>query len=307
MKNTSKTWNGFFHEIQNYDYSESLHEFLDREYNNHICYPPRDLLFNAFKLTPLDKVKVVIIGQDPYHEPGQAMGLSFSVPKGIKVPPSLVNIYKEISNEYKCGMNYENGDLTYLAKQGVFLLNTILTVREGQYADTDIVLPENIRITYKSTDRYDTEQSNDIYKIGSRYVLAHDNVPERYYIVNPNKSMYTFMYNKDGGVWRNRRERDADQYDNLMNNLLRGIMNDETDEYVSKEASNVTIGGVEYDSTKYTYVLSDDIVHTYNWINTTDFAFAATTERHYPFKYLTTVTAIDQTVTQFPAEFNLPE
>ncbi|MCQ2776348.1 MAG: uracil-DNA glycosylase [Bacilli bacterium] len=138
MKNTSKTWNDFFHEIQNYDYSVSLHKFLDSEYNNHICYPPRDLLFNAFRLTPLDKVKVVIIGQDPYHEPGQAMGLSFSVPKGIKVPPSLVNIYKEISNEYNCQMDYDNGDLTYLARQGVLMLNSILSVRAHEALSHDI-------------------------------------------------------------------------------------------------------------------------------------------------------------------------
>ena len=72
------------------------------------------------------------MGQDPYHEPGQAMGLSFSVPKGIRVPPSLVNIYKEIAQEYDCQMNYSSGDLTYLAKQGVLLLNSILSVRAHQ-------------------------------------------------------------------------------------------------------------------------------------------------------------------------------
>ena len=90
------------------------------------------MLFNAFKLTPLEKVRVVIVGQDPYHEPGQAMGLSFSVPKGIKVPPSLINIYKEIAQEYNCRIDYNSGDLTYLAKQGVLLLNSILSVRAHQ-------------------------------------------------------------------------------------------------------------------------------------------------------------------------------
>ena len=75
---------------------------------------------------------MVIVGQDPYHEPGQAMGLSFSVPKGVKVPPSLVNIYKEISEEYNCKMDFSSGDLTYLAKQGVLLLNSILSVRAHQ-------------------------------------------------------------------------------------------------------------------------------------------------------------------------------
>ena len=124
-----KTWNDFFKIVQEKDYSKSLNSFLNKEYGSYVCYPPRNLLFNAFKLTPLSEVKVVIIGQDPYHEPGQAMGLSFSVPKGIQVPPSLINIYKEIQNEFKVKVDFTNGDLTYLAKQGVLLLNSILSVR----------------------------------------------------------------------------------------------------------------------------------------------------------------------------------
>ena len=132
MSFTSKTWNEFFKEIQNEDFCESLNKFLNKEYEEYTCYPPRELLFNAFRLTPLNKVRVVIVGQDPYHEPGQAMGLYFSVPKGIRVPPSLVNIYKEIAQEYNCQMNYSSGDLTYLAKQGVLLLNSILSVRAHQ-------------------------------------------------------------------------------------------------------------------------------------------------------------------------------
>ena len=132
MSFTSKTWNEFFKEIQKEDFCESLNKFLNKEYEEHTCYPPRELLFNAFRLTPLNKVRVVIVGQDPYHEPGQAMGLSFSVPKGIKVPPSLINVYKEIAQEYNCQMNYSSGDLTYLAKQGVLLLNSILSVRAHQ-------------------------------------------------------------------------------------------------------------------------------------------------------------------------------
>ena len=132
MSKEAKTWSEFFKEIQNEDFCEKLNKFLNKEYQEYNCYPPRELLFNAFRLTPLDKVKVVIVGQDPYHEPGQAMGLSFSVPKGIKVPPSLVNIYKEIVDEYQCKMDFSSGDLTYLAKQGVLLLNSILSVRAHQ-------------------------------------------------------------------------------------------------------------------------------------------------------------------------------
>ena len=132
MEKIDKTWNEFYKKLQNEDFCLKLNDFLNKEYRDYTCYPPRELLFNAFRLTPLDKVKVVIVGQDPYHEPGQAMGLSFSVPEGIKVPPSLVNIYKEIAQEYNCKMNYSSGDLTYLANQGVLLLNSILSVRAHQ-------------------------------------------------------------------------------------------------------------------------------------------------------------------------------
>lgn len=132
MNPIAKTWTEFFQSVQDKEYCINLHKFLDREYENNICYPPRKLLFNAFKLTPLDKVKVVIIGQDPYHEPGQAMGLSFSVPETVKVPPSLINIYKEIADEYDTTIDMSSGDLTFLAKQGVLLLNSILSVRAHQ-------------------------------------------------------------------------------------------------------------------------------------------------------------------------------
>ncbi|WP_169777377.1 uracil-DNA glycosylase [Campylobacter mucosalis] len=95
-----------------------------------IVYPPSNLIFNAFNLTPFNSVKVVILGQDPYHGANQAMGLSFSVPKGVKIPPSLVNIYKEIYDDL--GIKEPNsGDLTYWAKQGVLLLNTTLSVSAG--------------------------------------------------------------------------------------------------------------------------------------------------------------------------------
>ena len=132
MEKTPKTWNEFFKKLQNEEFCLKLNDFLNKEYRDYTCYPPRELLFNAFRLTPLDKVKVVIIGQDPYHEPEQAMGLSFSVPKGVRVPPSLVNIYKEIAQEYNCKMDFSSGDLTYLANQGVLLLNSILSVRAHQ-------------------------------------------------------------------------------------------------------------------------------------------------------------------------------
>ena len=109
-------------------YFAQLTESVRNEYRNGLCFPPGKLVFNAFNLCPFDKVKVVILGQDPYHEQGQAMGLSFSVPEGIMLPPSLQNIYKEIQNDLGKPIP-ASGDLTRWARQGVLLLNATLTVR----------------------------------------------------------------------------------------------------------------------------------------------------------------------------------
>ncbi|MBQ0049621.1 MAG: uracil-DNA glycosylase [Bacteroidales bacterium] len=106
-------------------YFDALTEFVRQEYASGICYPPGKLIFNAFNQTPFDKVKVVILGQDPYHGPGQAHGLCFSVPEGVAAPPSLVNIMKEVGHT-------GSTDLTRWAHQGVFLLNTCLSVRQHQ-------------------------------------------------------------------------------------------------------------------------------------------------------------------------------
>ena len=111
-------------------YFAELVEKLNIEYKE-VCYPSEDRIFNAFNLCPFDKVKVVILGQDPYHEQGQAMGLSFSVPDGVKLPPSLRKIYKEIEEDFCKSMPESSGNLTHWAEQGVLLLNTTLTVRAG--------------------------------------------------------------------------------------------------------------------------------------------------------------------------------
>lgn len=108
-----------------------LRQFLKTEYSSFDVYPSMYDIFNGLKLTPFEKIKVVILGQDPYHEEGQAMGLAFSVPKTQKKPPSLVNIYKEIESELDVEMP-EHGDLTGWAEQGVLMLNTVLTVRAHQ-------------------------------------------------------------------------------------------------------------------------------------------------------------------------------
>ena len=112
-------------------YFKELTDFVRAEYRQYRIYPPGRLIFNAFNLCPFDKVKVVIIGQDPYHEPGQAQGLAFSVPDGVRIPPSLVNIYKEIKDDVGTEIPY-SGDLTRWTRQGVLLLNATLTVREHQ-------------------------------------------------------------------------------------------------------------------------------------------------------------------------------
>lgn len=112
-------------------YFRQLKEFLVEDYGQHTVYPAKKNLFKAFDLTPFEQVKVVILGQDPYHGAGQAHGLCFSVPSGIKLPPSLKNIFKELETDL--GIPQSNsGDLSLWAEQGVFLLNTYLSVREGQ-------------------------------------------------------------------------------------------------------------------------------------------------------------------------------
>ncbi len=112
------------------DYYQKLKQFVVAEYQKYTCYPPYKNIFHALSVTPLDKTKVVILGQDPYHEPNQAHGLAFSVLCPI-IPPSLVNIYKEMESDLKVKVN-QDGNLEYLARQGVLLLNTSLTVREHQ-------------------------------------------------------------------------------------------------------------------------------------------------------------------------------
>lgn len=113
------------------DYYLKIRQFLKSEYSSRTIFPPMHDIFNALKFTSFEKTKVVILGQDPYHEPGQAHGLSFSVKKGIKIPPSLANIYKELNTDV--GMKIpSHGDLSSWAAQGVLLLNATLTVRHGQ-------------------------------------------------------------------------------------------------------------------------------------------------------------------------------
>jgi uracil-DNA glycosylase len=112
-------------------YFKNLAAFVKEAYSKGIVYPPGKYIFEAFNRTPFDKVKVVILGQDPYHEPNQAHGLCFSVQKGVRLPPSLVNIYKELEDEFGTKFLDRDGDLSHWADQGVLLLNATLTVAAG--------------------------------------------------------------------------------------------------------------------------------------------------------------------------------
>lgn len=126
-----KSWYDLLNEEFNKPYFKNLQKFLKNEYLQYEIYPEEKNIFNALNHVPFDKVNVVIIGQDPYHEPRQAQGLSFSVPGDVEIPPSLVNIMKEIESNLKISC-LKNGNLERWASQGVLLLNTVLTVRRGQ-------------------------------------------------------------------------------------------------------------------------------------------------------------------------------
>ena len=131
MVNIGNDWDRILEGEFEKEYYLNLREFLKKEYSSRVIYPSMYDIFNALKATPYENVKVVILGQDPYHGPGQAHGMCFSVRKGIAPPPSLRNIFKELADDMNCTVP-PHGCLTQWADQGVLLLNTVLTVREGQ-------------------------------------------------------------------------------------------------------------------------------------------------------------------------------
>lgn len=128
---TNNDWDLVLEDVFNSEKFHKLQVFLKTEYENKVIYPTKENIFTALKLTSYADTKVVIIGQDPYHEPNQAHGLAFSVLEGVKLPPSLKNIYKEIENDLNIKMG-NTGNLTKWAKQGVLLLNNVLTVQEHE-------------------------------------------------------------------------------------------------------------------------------------------------------------------------------
>lgn len=130
MNTINDGWKPFFRQEQDQPYFKALVSRLNKAYETSTVYPLRGNVFKAFELDP-SRIKVVLIGQDPYHQPGQAQGYSFSVPAGTKIPPSLVNIYKELEQEFQTPI-HRSGDLTDWAAQGVFLLNQSLSVERGK-------------------------------------------------------------------------------------------------------------------------------------------------------------------------------
>lgn len=130
--NIVNTWEEIIKAEKKKDYYKNLEKQIDLKYKTSTVFPLKENIFNAFLTTPIDNLKVVILGQDPYHGFGQAQGLSFSTPSNIKNPPSMVNIFKEIKSDLKKDSSCSDGDLTPWAKNGVLLLNTILTVEESK-------------------------------------------------------------------------------------------------------------------------------------------------------------------------------
>ncbi|MCD8205452.1 MAG: uracil-DNA glycosylase [Clostridia bacterium] len=130
MKALGGGWDEMLSPLFDSENYAKIREFLKKEYSTHVVYPGMYDIYNCFRLTPADSLKAVILGQDPYHNPGQAHGLSFSVPDGVPVPPSLLNIYKEIEDDLGI-KEPDSGNLTKWAKDGVLLLNATLTVRAG--------------------------------------------------------------------------------------------------------------------------------------------------------------------------------
>ncbi|MEM0577590.1 uracil-DNA glycosylase [Flavobacterium polysaccharolyticum] len=130
LSNLNPSWQTFLSEEIQKDFFLNLMQEVDEEYQNHTCFPSKDLIFSAFNHCALEDVKVVIIGQDPYHGEGEANGLSFSVNDGVKIPPSLRNIYRELTDDLGAIFMPTSGNLKAWAKQGVLLLNATLSVRK---------------------------------------------------------------------------------------------------------------------------------------------------------------------------------
>ena len=166
----------------NSDYFYGLKQFLLSERKNFTIYPPGTKIFSAFDMTPFDKVRVVIIGQDPYHGKGQAHGLCFSVPDGVAKPPSLVNIFKELENDLGI-KTPAHGNLENWARQGVLLLNATLTVRANRAGSHQNIGWE--RFTDAVIQKLSSQRSNLVFLLWGNYAIAKQNIidPTKHYIL----------------------------------------------------------------------------------------------------------------------------
>lgn len=153
-------------------YFQQLVDFIKKEKAaGKVIYPPGPFIFNAFDTTPFDTVKVIILGQDPYHNPEEAMGLCFSVPKGVRMPPSLQNIFKELQNDLGITMPNQ-GDLTHWAKQGVFLLNAMLTVEKNKPASHSTIGWQNF--TDAVIHRLSTEKEGLVFLLWGKFAQGKE-------------------------------------------------------------------------------------------------------------------------------------
>ena len=166
MKIIGNDWDDVLGNEFEKDYYQELRRFLDDAYKTKVIYPKAKDLYRALRLTSYQDTKVVIFGQDPYHEEGQATGLAFSVDKGTKVPPSLINIYKEINAELKIKFDERYGDLTKWAKEGVLLLNSVLTV-EAHKANSHKDIGWKI-LTDKITEALDKKEGPLVFMLWGR-------------------------------------------------------------------------------------------------------------------------------------------
>ena len=166
MKIIGNDWDDVLGNEFEKDYYQEIRRFLDDAYKTKVIYPKAKDLYRALRLTSYQDTKVVIFGQDPYHEEGQATGLAFSVDKGTKVPPSLINIYKEINAELKIKFDERYGDLTKWAKEGVLLLNSVLTV-EAHKANSHKDIGWKI-LTDKITEALDKKEGPLVFMLWGR-------------------------------------------------------------------------------------------------------------------------------------------
>ena len=209
-----ESWNNVLEKFFNKDYFKLLVEKVRNEYKLNTIYPKGDKIFNAFNLCPFDSLKVVIIGQDPYHGKGQANGLSFSVEKNIKIPPSLKNIFIELKNNYP-EYEYSNGDLTRWANQGVLLLNSILTVRKSEPGShTNIGWEKFTDFVIKNIS---SEKSNIVFLLWGKYAQSKSRlIDDNKHLIL--KSPHPSPFSAHKGFFKNFHFKKTNEY-LLLNNI----------------------------------------------------------------------------------------